>query len=62
MDRTTRAQAAAGGTALVALPALYLGGVYGMAALSAAGMVLFTAAMLVPPVLRILATRSPTGP
>ncbi len=56
MDGTGRAQSLAGVVTIVALPLLYIGATRQVTALVAIGLVLFTAAMLTTPVMRLRAT------
>ena len=60
MTHTLRAQSVAGIAAVLALPLLYVGGVSQLPALTAVGLVLFTAAMLTTPVLRFV-VRAPAA-
>lgn len=53
MTRTALAQSLAGMAALLALPLLYLGGANHIPALTAVGLVVFAAAMITTPVLRV---------
>jgi len=59
MTRTALAQSLAGIAAVLALPLLYLGGANHIPALTAIGLVIFTAAMVTTPVLRF-AVRAPS--